>query len=86
MNRRIEHITRLNADARKNYSEPFMVKISYDTNMKVFTSLFLYFRNKILLTITIRQLYLIVRKLWNRWSLSYASRLSQERPDTEERQ
>jgi len=24
MNRRIEHITRLNADARKNYSEPFM--------------------------------------------------------------
>ena len=37
INRRIEHITRLNADARKNYSEPFMVKISYDTNMKVFT-------------------------------------------------
>ena len=36
MNRRIEHITRLNADARKNYSEPFMVKISYDTNIKVF--------------------------------------------------
>ena len=35
MNRRIEHITRLNADARKNYSEPFMVKISYDTIIKV---------------------------------------------------
>ena len=28
MNRRIEHITNLKADASKNYSEPFMVRIS----------------------------------------------------------
>ena len=27
MNRRIEHIARLKADASKNYSEPFMVSI-----------------------------------------------------------
>ena len=83
MNRRIEHITRLNADARKNYSEPFMVRISYDTNMKVLIQLFL--RNMIGFMITIRPLYLLVRKLWNWWTLFYASRLSQERSDTGKR-
>ena len=29
MNRRIEHLTRLNANAYKNYSEPFMVTMNY---------------------------------------------------------
>ena len=83
MNRRIEHITRLNADARKNYSEPFMVKISYDTIIKVLIPH--YFGNNICPIITIRLLYLIVRKLWNWWTLFYASRLSQERSDTGKR-
>ena len=85
MNRRIEHITRLNADARKNYSEPFMVRISYDTNMKVLIQLFLILWEYDWFMITIRPLYLLVRELWNWWTLFYASRLSQERSDTGKR-
>ena len=37
MNRRIEHITRLKADASKNYSEPFMVRIEMDVKNQLFT-------------------------------------------------
>ena len=33
MNRRIEHITRLKADASKNFSEPFMVRIEMDVKI-----------------------------------------------------
>ena len=70
MNRRIEHITRLKADASKNYSEPFMVRIKMDVKSQLFT----YLEYQMNLR---KNFIFIVWKLWNRWPLLDPSRLLQ---------
>ena len=75
MNRRIEHLTGLNANAFKNFSEPFMVNLAFRFILKNVKAFFVLISSQ-WAPHEITHFYISVWKLWNRWPLFYPSRLS----------